>query len=211
VIRDFPEHAHYWAKPEARVGKTLLTTHNGLLRTFEGADGIKTGFICDSGFNVVASATRDGKRLMAVVLGEQTGADRTLRAASLLEHGFQQLGWKQLFNPTTIDNMTMAADAKGIMSMRQSVVSWECGTGRRARSRTAARAGTRKTAKSTPAGAVTTVAAPAAAGAAPVQPAKPAAKPAKAAAAGAVPATGKPKPAAAPATAKPAAPARKAE
>lgn len=130
VLRDFPEFAHWWSIPEMQIGKTKLVSHNSLLRTFEGADGLKTGFICDSGFNVVASATRDGKRLMAVVLGEQTGNERSLRAGSLLEHGFQQLGWKQMFNNNTIDAMPIAADAKSVISMRQSVVSWECGTGR---------------------------------------------------------------------------------
>ena len=128
VAGDFPEYNHYWALQEARIGKTVLTSHNGLLKTFEGADGMKTGFICDSGYNVVASATRDGKKLMAVVLGEINAKDRTMRAASLLEHGFQQLGWKQIFNPTTIDNMTAPPETKGITSMRQSVISWDCGT-----------------------------------------------------------------------------------
>ncbi len=64
---------------------------------YEGADGIKTGFICDSGFNVVASATRDGRRLVAVVLGEVTGRERSTRAANLLEHGFQTHAWKAMF------------------------------------------------------------------------------------------------------------------
>ena len=58
---------------------------------------MKTGFICDSGFNVVASATREGHKLIAVVLGEATGGERTVRAANLLEHGFQTLKWKELF------------------------------------------------------------------------------------------------------------------
>jgi D-alanyl-D-alanine carboxypeptidase len=128
VLRDFPEYNHYWAMKEARIGKTLLTSHNGLLKSFEGADGLKTGFICDSGFNVVASATRDGKRLIAVVLGEINAKDRTMRAASLLEHGFQQLGWKQMFNPTTIDNMAPPPETKGITNMRQTVATWDCGT-----------------------------------------------------------------------------------
>ena len=105
IINDFPEYAHYWAKPEMRLGKNRLVTHNGLLRSFEGADGMKTGFTCDSGFNVVATASRDGRRIIAVVLGEASSAERNVRAASLLEYGFQQTGWKQLFNSTTIDNM----------------------------------------------------------------------------------------------------------
>lgn len=127
VLKDFPEHAHYWSMPNVQIGKLKLGTHNSLLKTFEGADGLKTGFICDSGFNVVASATRDGTRLMAVVLGEPTGHDRTLRAASLLEHGFQQYGWKTLFSSTSIDNLPLDADAKGPSSVRASVLAWDCG------------------------------------------------------------------------------------
>jgi D-alanyl-D-alanine carboxypeptidase len=95
---------------------------------------MKTGFICDSGFNVVASATRDGRQLIAIVLGESTGSKRTYRAASLLEHGFQSYGWKMLFEPPNIDNAPIASDAKGVTSIRQDVISVECGTGaRRAR------------------------------------------------------------------------------
>jgi D-alanyl-D-alanine carboxypeptidase len=204
VLRDFPEHAHLWALKEVSIGKIKLTSHNGLLKTFEGADGIKTGFICDSGFNVVASATRDGKRLMAVVLGEQTGNDRTLRAASLLEHGFQQLGWKQLFNTTTIDNLPVASDAKGITSMRQTVLSWECGTGRPPKSTIANRKAKLKAARANKAGnakqaaAPANAAPPATAGAVKPAPAATAATPAPAAA---------PAPAAKPAPAAPKAPA----
>jgi len=131
VLKDFPEYASYWSMPDAKIGKRRLSTHNGLLNSFDGADGMKTGFICDSGFNVVASATRDGHKLVAVILGEPTGADRTIRAASLLEHGFLNYDWKQLFNTVSIDNAPVPADAKGITSMRQSVISWECGTGRK--------------------------------------------------------------------------------
>ena len=226
VVTEFPEYAHYWSKSEARIGKTLLTTHNGLLKSFEGADGMKTGFICDSGFNIVASATRDGKKLMAVVLGEQTGAERTMRAATLLEHGFQQMGWKQLFNTTTIDNMSMPPDAKGIMSMRQSVISWECGTGRRASTAQAARKARIKAARAKADGAkaakagtekdaaVTNVAAPgvaasravAAKSEASAAPAKAATKPAAVSTSGALPLVIKPKPKASPAPAAVAAP-----
>ena len=131
VLRDFPEHAALWSMLEVRIGKRRLHTHNGLLTNYEGADGLKTGFFCDSGFNVVASATRDGVRLIAVVLGEPTGRERTQRAASLLEHGFQTRAWTALFNPPTLTGMPIAADAKGPMTMRQAVVSYECGTARR--------------------------------------------------------------------------------
>ncbi|MCH9765508.1 MAG: D-alanyl-D-alanine carboxypeptidase [Alphaproteobacteria bacterium] len=126
VARDFPEYAHYWKQPSFRIGKKRLRSYNGLLKTFAGADGMKTGFICDSGYNVVASATRDGRRLMAVVLGEPTGSSRTIRAASLLEHGFQSYGWKQLFNTLDLKNMPKRADSGAVTSVRHTVASWAC-------------------------------------------------------------------------------------
>ena len=131
VMRDFPAQIPLWAMTEVRIGKLRLGTHNRLLQSLEGADGIKTGFICDSGFNVVASATRDGRQLMAVVLGEPSGRDRNLRAASLLEHGFQMHGWKQLFNATTIESLPVPAEAKSVASVRQSIVAWDCGNRKR--------------------------------------------------------------------------------
>ena len=130
VVRDYPEHAQLWAMQQVRFGKLRLHTHNGILANYAGADGMKTGFICDSGFNVVASATREGHKLIAVVLGEPSGAERTVRAANLLEHGFNTLQWKALFTPQTLETMPIAEDAKGPMTMRQAVVSYECGTRR---------------------------------------------------------------------------------
>src|SRR5213076_775988 len=71
-----------------------------------GADGFKTGFICASGYNLVGSATRNGKRLIAVVLGSSSGQARAVRAAQLLERGFASngLGW---LRPSlgTVDNL----------------------------------------------------------------------------------------------------------
>lgn len=169
VVRDFPERLHYWAMADMQIGRLRLRTHNGLLKTYEGADGLKTGFICDSGFNVVASASRDGRRLMAVVLGESSGQDRALRAASLLEHGFNTYDWKSIFTVQSIDSMPLAADAKGVVSMRDTVTSWECGGRRRARAVARARLKQRavKQVQQQPA----TGAAPAA-GSAPAAPAK---------------------------------------
>ena len=85
-----------------------MRTHNGLLVSLPGADGMKTGFICDSGFNVVASATRDGRKLVAVVLGEQSVASRHVRATDLLENGFKRYFWKSLFG-TSLDGLAIQA------------------------------------------------------------------------------------------------------
>jgi len=127
VIAEYPQYARYWAMPDMHIGKIRLATHNALLKTFEGADGFKTGFTCDSGYNVVATATRDNRRLVAVVLGETDGQSRAIRAASLLEHGFGLQGWKTLFNTTTLENMAVAKDVKGLISVRTSIQAWSCG------------------------------------------------------------------------------------
>jgi D-alanyl-D-alanine carboxypeptidase len=131
VVKDYPAYAAMWAMPEMRIGKRRLRNHNPLLRTYDGADGMKTGFICDSGFNMVASASRDGQRLFAVVLGENTGKERSTRAANLLEHGFKTHAWTAMFGTHTVDTLPRDADAKGVVSIRQNVISWACGTGRR--------------------------------------------------------------------------------
>ena len=133
VVRDYPEYAHMWAMLDVKVGKRHLRSHNGLLTNYAGADGLKTGFICDSGFNVVASATRDGRKMIAVVLGEPTGGERSVRAANLLEHGFQTHAWKALFAAPTLETLPVAEDVKGPMTIRQLVRSYVCGTGGRRR------------------------------------------------------------------------------
>lgn len=127
IAKEFPEHASYWSMTQAQIGKIRLGSHNALLKTFEGADGLKTGFICDSGFNIVASATRNGHRLMAVVLGEPTSSERNIRAANLLQHGFQKFSWKPLLNKETIDDTSLEADAKGVLSIRHNVKMSSCG------------------------------------------------------------------------------------
>jgi len=108
IIIAFPEHADLFTTVEVQVGKQIMRTHNGLLVSLPGADGMKTGFICNSGFNVVASATRDGRKLVAVVLGEQSLATRRVRATDLLENGFKRYFWKSLFG-TSIDGLTIQA------------------------------------------------------------------------------------------------------
>lgn len=97
LLREFPEHAPLYAEKSFKLGNAFMRSHNALLRVYEGADGMKTGFICDSGFNVVASATRGGRQLIAVVMGSYDSRSRTARARALLDHGFDVYGWKALF------------------------------------------------------------------------------------------------------------------
>ncbi|MFK8252688.1 D-alanyl-D-alanine carboxypeptidase family protein [Ancylobacter terrae] len=90
LIREFPEHEELFRTPAIQLGKRVIRNYNKLIDRYPGADGMKTGFICASGFNLVASAHRGNKRILAVVLGTPSGKARTEQAALLLEKGFQQ-------------------------------------------------------------------------------------------------------------------------
>jgi D-alanyl-D-alanine carboxypeptidase len=106
IIRDLPEYEYFVHIPSIRYGRRITQNFNKLIGRYPGADGFKTGFICASGYNLVASATRNGKRLIAVVLGSSSGRMRAVRAAQLLERGFANntLTW---LRPSlgTVDNL----------------------------------------------------------------------------------------------------------
>lgn len=86
--RRFPEHYHYFGTRSFRWHGAVLGNINGFLAAYAGADGLKTGFTCGSGYNLVASARRHGRRLIGVLLGAGSGADRTQAMTRLLDAGF---------------------------------------------------------------------------------------------------------------------------
>ncbi len=89
LVRNFPEYELYFRIPTLVLGKHTLRNYNRLIDRYPGADGMKTGFICSSGFNLVASAHRGNKRLIAVVFGSPNALARAEQAAMLFERGFQ--------------------------------------------------------------------------------------------------------------------------
>ena len=94
LLRDFPEARDLFSISAIQYGKAVMANHNGLLGRYAGADGMKTGFICSGGFNVVASATRNGRRIITVVMGQPSARERDLKAADLFDYGFSQsAGW----------------------------------------------------------------------------------------------------------------------
>jgi D-alanyl-D-alanine carboxypeptidase len=95
VIRDLPEYEYFMHVPAIKFGRRVTANFNKLIGRYPGADGMKTGFICASGFNLVATATRNNRRLIAVVLGAQSSVQRATKAAQLLERGFggNKLSW----------------------------------------------------------------------------------------------------------------------
>jgi len=113
LLHDFPEYHELFAMDTLQWGKKRLRARNSLLRTFSGADGMKTGYICASGYNLVASATRDGRRLIAVILGAPSGNYRMQMASNLMETAFSRNG-AQALDFGTVD--TLSNDASLFLS-----------------------------------------------------------------------------------------------
>ncbi|MBS9403472.1 D-alanyl-D-alanine carboxypeptidase [Halomonas sp. TRM85114] len=88
LMQDFPQYYPYFSRQQFTWRGKTHTGHNRLLKTFPGADGLKTGFIRASGFNVATSAVRDGRRLLTVVMGGFTAASRDEHTADLLNRSF---------------------------------------------------------------------------------------------------------------------------
>ncbi len=88
LLKEFPDHADLFDIGELRLGRMLIRNHNGLLGHYPGADGMKTGFTCPAGWNIVASAERDGRKLIVVIFGAPTPVVRNNEAAMLFDRGF---------------------------------------------------------------------------------------------------------------------------
>jgi D-alanyl-D-alanine carboxypeptidase len=91
LLRNFPQHYTYFSTRSFAFGGARHGNHNRLLGHYQGADGIKTGYIRASGYNLVASARRGGRRVIGVLLGGKTAAQRNRQMASLLDVGFKGL------------------------------------------------------------------------------------------------------------------------
>ena len=85
---DFPKEYAFFATDEFTYKTAIYETHNHLMQSFAGMDGIKTGYIHASGFNLAASAVRDGRRLFGVIMGGASAHGRDLEMASLLDDAF---------------------------------------------------------------------------------------------------------------------------
>ena len=92
LLREFPDEANLFDIGAIELGNRYIANHNGLLGRYPGADGMKTGFTCPAGFNIVASANHSGRRLIVVVLGAPTARSRNQEAADLFDRGFAMGG-----------------------------------------------------------------------------------------------------------------------
>ncbi len=91
IIRGHPKYYFYFSESEFSYAGQHIASHNNVTMRYKGADGIKTGYINASGFNLVTSAKRDGKRLVGAVMGGGSAASRDNRMEELMDAGFAQV------------------------------------------------------------------------------------------------------------------------
>jgi D-alanyl-D-alanine carboxypeptidase (penicillin-binding protein 5/6) len=97
IIRDYPDYYHYFAIPEFTWSNIRQSNRNQLLFRNAGVDGLKTGHTDAGGYGIVASAVRDGRRLIAVVNGLGSEGERNAEAGRLLDIGFREFRNYDLF------------------------------------------------------------------------------------------------------------------
>jgi D-alanyl-D-alanine carboxypeptidase len=90
LLHDFPEYYHFFGDRSVSINGRTLPTVNGILVSYNGADGIKTGFTCGAGYNLVASAKHGSRRLVGVLLGGGNRGERASQMTSLLNAGFSR-------------------------------------------------------------------------------------------------------------------------
>jgi len=91
LLRDFPLQYRYFSAASFHYDGITHRNHNKLLESYDGADGIKTGYIRASGFNLVASAYRNGRRVIGVIFGGNSPRSRNSLMTRLLNLGFKAL------------------------------------------------------------------------------------------------------------------------
>jgi D-alanyl-D-alanine carboxypeptidase len=109
LLRTYPRYYSYFSARSANYRNQVYANHNNLLGRVLGLDGIKTGYTADSGFTLAASAVRNGRRLIGVILGEPSVASRSRDMVQMLENGFatlqQRTGELRLSGPPRLPYM----------------------------------------------------------------------------------------------------------
>lgn len=130
IRTEFPQYAGYFSIEGLRAGDKVLPNYNFLIGRFEGADGMKTGYVCASGFNLVATATRRGRTLATIVLGAGSQVERAERAANLLAQGFKAGGFGA---PMLASLRPLGTESRDPTDMRPQICSQEAVAARRQR------------------------------------------------------------------------------
>ncbi|MBX2831636.1 MAG: D-alanyl-D-alanine carboxypeptidase [Rhodospirillales bacterium] len=123
--KNYGSYYHYFATQKFRFGNRTYGNHNNLLASYYGTDGIKTGYINASGFNLVASVNRNGKRLIGVVFGGRTARTRDDQMKKLLDRAYIKLtkeGEITVPRPRiSPDDKILPADAQLLIAKRETM------------------------------------------------------------------------------------------
>ena len=101
IYHHFPEYYDLFSTSKFTYNGTTYYTHNHLLKKFKGADGMKTGYTSAAGFNIVTSAERDGRRVIAVTMGHDSAKGRDRKIAQLMNSGLKKIGGNTQKHSTT--------------------------------------------------------------------------------------------------------------
>lgn len=119
IRKDFPQYYSYFGKTKFTYKGRTYGNHNKLLKSLPGTDGIKTGYIRDSGFNLVASTVQDGHRLIGVVFGGRTGKSRDAHMKDILNRGFTKVDALYVRAPNREQALAMIETRKRMAQSRQ--------------------------------------------------------------------------------------------
>lgn len=112
AIQDrFPQYYHYFSTRTFAFHGRTMRNHNRLLGRVSGVDGIKTGYIRDSGFNIVTSVRRGNRHIIAVVFGGRTASARDAKVASLIDNNINIAAVKRTA-PPIVEGVALAAKTK---------------------------------------------------------------------------------------------------
>jgi D-alanyl-D-alanine carboxypeptidase len=112
--KHFPRHYHLFSVRSFKYRGKTYETYNGFMTEYDGADGLKTGFTCHAGYNLVSSAERDGRRLIGVILGERNRRQRDIRMGKLLNLAFARKDLDE--EAQTIESLVDAGDPDSTVS-----------------------------------------------------------------------------------------------
>lgn len=113
IIINYPSYYRYFSTANFTYNGKTYRNHNKLLGNYPGMDGMKTGYINASGFNLVASAVRDNRRIIGVVFGGRTSQSRNDHMVSLLDQGFQKIGRVRVAHQIPVPNRKPGANNDG--------------------------------------------------------------------------------------------------
>lgn len=137
VMEDFPQYYHYFGLQSFTFNGKTHKSHNRLVRSYPGVDGLKTGFIRASGFNVATTAVRGQRRLVGIVMGGFTSRSRDAHMADLLDRSFlrsrlrDQSNWvantafsREFMQFDVVDTRPVVATTRSAPSQTPPIASW---------------------------------------------------------------------------------------